>query len=148
MAAATRVCGVIFHSDRGSDYTSRKFARACRRLGVTRSMGRVGSCFGKAVSEAFNSVLKVEYVHLHTFRTRTEARIRIATRITDFYNTCRLHSLCGSKSPNDYENEYGAGLTVGLGCVGRTPQYEGIDTAAHDHYRNHPADALRELGLT
>ncbi|WP_461111211.1 IS3 family transposase [Streptomyces chlorus] len=117
MAAAIRggdVRGVIFHSDRGSDYVSRRFARACRRLGVTRSMGRVGSCFDNTVSEAFNSVLKVEYVHRHTFRTRTEARIRIATWITDFYNTRRLHSVCGFKSPIDYENEYGAGLTVGL----------------------------------
>lgn len=116
MAAATRggdVRGVIFHSDRGSEYTSRKFARACRKLGVTQSMGRVGSCFDNAVSEAFNSVLKVEYIHRHTFRARTEARIRIATWITDFYNT-RRHSVCGFKSPIDYENEYWAGLTVGL----------------------------------
>jgi hypothetical protein len=42
-------------------------------------MGRVGSCFDNAVSEAFNSVLKVDYVRRQTFRTRTEARIRIAT---------------------------------------------------------------------
>ncbi|MFI8101291.1 IS3 family transposase [Streptomyces sp. NPDC086023] len=117
MAAATRrgdVRGVIFHSDRGSEYTSRKFARACRQLGVTQSMGRVGSCFDNAVSEAFNSVLKVEYVHRHTFRTRTEARIKVATWITDFYNTRRLHSVCGFKSPIDYEREYWAGLTMGL----------------------------------
>lgn len=117
MAAATRggdVRGVIFHSDRGSEYTSRKFGRACRKLGVSQSMGRVGSCFDNAVSEAFNSVLKVEYVHRHAFRTRTEARIKIATWITDFYNTRRLHSVCGFKSPIDYENEYRAGLTAGL----------------------------------
>jgi transposase InsO family protein len=117
MAAATRngdVRGVIFHSDRGSEYGSRKFARACRRLGVTRSMGWVGSCFDNAVSEAFNSVLKVEYVHRHTFATRTGARIRIATWITNFYNTRRLHSVCGFKSPIDYENEYWASSTVGL----------------------------------
>ncbi|MCZ4507444.1 IS3 family transposase [Streptomyces sp. ActVer] len=66
MAAATRggnVRGVIMHTDRGSEYCSRRFRRACRRLGVTQSMGRVGSCFDNAVSEAFNSVLKVEYVH-------------------------------------------------------------------------------------
>lgn len=117
MAATTRggdVRGVIFHSDRGSEYTSRKFGRTCRRLGVFQSMGRVGSCFDNAVSEAFNSVLKVEYVHRRTFRTRAEARIRIATWITDFYNTRRLHSVCDFKSPIDYEREYRAGLTVGL----------------------------------
>lgn len=63
----------------------------CRKLGATQSMGRVGSCFN-AVIEAFNSVLKVEYIHRHTFATRTGARIRIATWITDFYNARRLHN--------------------------------------------------------
>ncbi|MFE6692338.1 IS3 family transposase [Streptomyces sp. NPDC057743] len=65
-AAATRggdVRGVIMHTDRGSEYCSGKFRRACRKLGVIQSMGRVGSCFDNAVSEAFNSVLKVEYIH-------------------------------------------------------------------------------------
>ncbi|QZL06389.1 hypothetical protein K2224_27130 [Streptomyces sp. BHT-5-2] len=70
MASTTHggdVKGVIFHSNRGSEHASRRFHRACRRLGVTQSMGRVGSCIDNAVSEAFNSVLKVEYVHRHTF---------------------------------------------------------------------------------
>lgn len=61
-------------------------------LGIVQSMGRVGSCFDNAMSEAFNSVLKTEDVHRHTFRTCTEARIKIATWITDFYNTRRLYS--------------------------------------------------------
>ncbi|GGN45327.1 hypothetical protein GCM10011578_097150 [Streptomyces fuscichromogenes] len=94
MAAATRggdVKGVIFHSDRGSEYGSSRFRRACRRLGVTQSLGRVRSCFDNAISEAFNSVLKVEYVHRHTFTIRTSARLRITTWITGFYNTHRLH---------------------------------------------------------
>ncbi|MET8982639.1 integrase core domain-containing protein [Streptomyces sp. NPDC004539] len=74
----------------------------------------VGSCFDNAVSEAFNSVLKVEYVHRHTFATRADARIRIATWITDFYNARRLHSVCGFKSPIDYEHDHRAGLTKKL----------------------------------
>ena len=117
MAAATRggdVKGVIFHSDRGSEYVSRRFRWACRRLGVTQSMGRVGSCFDNAVSEAFNSVLKVEYVHRHTFATRTEARLRIATWITGFYNTHRLHSVCGYRSPIDYEHDHRANSALEL----------------------------------
>ncbi|MFI1035133.1 integrase core domain-containing protein [Streptomyces sp. NPDC020951] len=56
-----------------------------------------------AVSEAFNSILKFEYAHRHTFAARTEARIGIATWITDFYNTRRLHSVCSFKSPIDHE---------------------------------------------
>ncbi|WP_329353066.1 IS3 family transposase [Streptomyces sp. NBC_01261] len=117
MAAATRggdVRGVIFHTVRGSEYVSRRFRRACRRLGVFQSMGRVGSCVDKAVSEAFNSVLKVEYVHRHTFATRAAARIRIATWITDCYNTRRLHSVCHWKSPIDYEHDYWASFTEEL----------------------------------
>ncbi len=55
-----------------------------------------------------------EYVHRRTLGTRTVARIRIATWITDFYNTRRLHSGCGSKNPIDCENEHRAGLTAGL----------------------------------
>ena len=58
-------------------------------------MGRVGSALDNAVSESFNSVLKVEYVHRHTFATRTEARLRITTWITGFYKTRRRHSASG-----------------------------------------------------
>jgi transposase InsO family protein len=47
-------------------------------------------------------------------RTRTEVRIKIATWITDFYNTRRLHSVCGFKSPIDYKREYRATLAEGL----------------------------------
>lgn len=72
---------------------------------------RVRRC---AVSEAFNSVLKVEFVRRRTFATRTEARLRIATWISDFYNTRRLHSVCGFKSPIDYEHDYWADLGKGL----------------------------------
>ena len=106
MAAVTRgghIRGVIFHSDRGSEYTSAAFGAACDRWGVRQSMGRVGSCFDNAVAEATFSTIKVEYVHRHTFRTRTEARIKIATWITDFYNHRRRHSVCDGRSPIDYE---------------------------------------------
>ena len=73
MAVATRggdVGGVIFHSDRGSEYTSALFNDLCARLGVVQSMGRVGSALDNAVSESFNSVLKVEFVHRHSFTRR------------------------------------------------------------------------------
>jgi putative transposase len=106
MAAVTRggdVAGVIFHSDRGSEYTSADFARACARWKVRQSMGRVGSCFDNAVAEATFSTIKVEYVHRHQFRTRAEARLKIATWITDFYNRRRRHSACDWRSPIDYE---------------------------------------------
>ena len=106
MAAVTRggdVAGVIFHSDRGSEYTSADFANACARWRVRQSMGRVGSCFDNAVAEATFSTIKVEYVHRRQFRTRTQARLKIATWITDFYNRRRRHSVCDGRSPIDYE---------------------------------------------
>jgi transposase InsO family protein len=106
MAAANRggdADGVIFHSDRGSEYTAEAYEAACRRLGVIQSMGRVGSALDNAASEAFNSTIKVEYIHRHRFRTRAEARLKIATWIVDFYNTRRRHSACDGMSPIDYE---------------------------------------------
>lgn len=69
---------------------------------------------GNAVSEAFISVLKGAYVRQHTCRTRTETRIKVATWITDLYNTRRLHSVCDFKSAIDYEREYRATLAEGL----------------------------------
>ncbi len=106
MAAATRggnIEGVIFHSDRGSEYTAELYATACRRLGVVQSMGRVGSALDNAAAEAFNSIIKVEYIHRHHFRTRSEARLKIATWIVDFYNARRRHSACDGLAPIDYE---------------------------------------------
>ncbi|MFD7275134.1 IS3 family transposase [Streptomyces mirabilis] len=78
------------------------------------------------MSEAFNSVLKVEYVHWHTFRTRTETRIKIATWITDFYNVRRLHGVCGFKSPIDYERDYRANPRRGTGRIDRLHAARGV----------------------
>ena len=106
MAAATRggtVDGVIFHSDRGSEYTSEAYEQACPGLGVLQSMGRVGSALDNAAAEAFNSTVKVEYIHRHRFATRAEARLKISTWIVDFYNLRRRHSTCDGMSPIDYE---------------------------------------------
>ncbi len=66
-------------------------------------MGRIGSALDNAAAEAFNSTIKVEYIHRHRFRTRAEARLKIATWIVDFYNTTRRHSACEGMSPIDYE---------------------------------------------
>ncbi|MEJ8632374.1 IS3 family transposase [Streptomyces sp. MS2.AVA.5] len=108
MATATRggdVDGVIFHSDRGSEYTSAAYNSLCDRLGVVQSMGRVGSCFDNAAAEAFNSTIKVEYIHRHRFTTRAEARIKIATWIADFYNARRRHTRAGGLPPAEFEQK-------------------------------------------
>ncbi|MCX4537660.1 IS3 family transposase [Streptomyces sp. NBC_01669] len=106
MAVAVRggdVDGVIFHSDRGSEYTSEAYNNLCDRLGVVQSMGRVGSALDNAAAESFNSLIKVEYIHRHQFATRAEARLKIATWITDFYNPRRRHSGAAGLPPIEFE---------------------------------------------
>jgi transposase InsO family protein len=115
MAAATRggqVDGVIFHSDRGAEYTAAATAALCRALGVVQSMGRVGSALDNAAAESFNSTLKVEFVHRHRFVTRAEARIKIATWITDFYNTTRRHSANDGLAPIPFEHQMATARAV------------------------------------
>ncbi|WTD61941.1 integrase core domain-containing protein [Micromonospora sp. NBC_01638] len=89
---------------RVDEYTAADYAKACKRLGVLQSMGRVGCALDNAAAEAFNSTIKVEYIHRQRFHTRAEARIKIATWIVDFYNTRRRHSACDGMSPIDYEH--------------------------------------------
>lgn len=109
MAAAARggeVRGVIFHTDRGSTYTARDFTAACRALGVVQSMGRTGSCFDNAAAESFFSSLEHEVLSRHHFKTRKEAQEIVVSWAYDFYNNRRRHSVCGSKSPVDYEHAW------------------------------------------
>lgn len=109
MAVATRAGdgrptrGVVFHSDRGSEYTAATYAAACTRLGVVQSMGRVGSALDNAAAEAVNSTIKVELVHRRQYATRAAARAEIGAWISGFYNTHRRHSACGGLSPVAYE---------------------------------------------
>ena len=106
MAAAARsgsVEGVIFHTDRGSQYTSRDFAEACRRLGVTQPMGRTGSALDNAAAESFFSTLTHELTSRRRWLTRDQARRDIAAWIDTWYNPLRLHSANNMTSPNDHE---------------------------------------------
>ena len=105
MAAAVRggdVRGVIFHSDRGSEYSAGLFRGVCDRLGITQSMGRVGSALDNAAAESFFSTLEFELLRKKHFATTADARREVA-RFIDRYNTTRRHSACERKSPIDYE---------------------------------------------
>ncbi|PIE25869.1 MAG: IS3 family transposase, partial [Micrococcales bacterium] len=90
--------GVIFHSDRGCQYTSQEFADFCWNNKITRSLGRTGSCFDNAVSESFNASYKKELVH-----TRPWQNIRVLVRESadwfTYYNTQRRHSTIGYLTP-------------------------------------------------
>ncbi|MEW9527389.1 integrase core domain-containing protein [Microbispora sp. NPDC049125] len=69
------------------------------------SMGRVGCALDNAAAEAFNSTLKVEYVHRQRFRSRAEARVKIATWITDLYNARRRHGANDGLPPITFERQ-------------------------------------------
>src|SRR4029077_961647 len=88
--------------DHGGEYSGELFETACRRLGVTQSMGRVGSCFDNAASESFNSTLEFELLRKQPFATRADARVAVAAYI-DRYNRTRRHSSCEMHSPIEFE---------------------------------------------
>ncbi len=97
---------VVFHSDRGSQYTSGQFAAHLKRYGITASMGRTGVCWDNALAESFFAALKNELVHRVVFPTRKAARRAIAEYIEVFYNRQRLHSGLGYKTPAEVAHEY------------------------------------------
>jgi putative transposase len=96
----------IFHSDRGSNYTSAEFAAVLERLGIRQSVGRTGICFDNALAESFNAALKVERVHRTVYPTRKKAREDIARYIEIRYNRTRLHSALGYRTPQEAHDEY------------------------------------------
>ncbi len=108
-AVATRgghVDGVIFHSDRGSQYTSAEFGEVCDRLGVVQSMGATGVCFDNAAAESFFASLKRELAHRRRWATRAEARHAVIRWIEGWFNSRRLHSTLSYSSPIDYEDNW------------------------------------------
>jgi putative transposase len=96
----------IFHSDRGSNYTSAEFAAVLNGLGIRQSVGRTGSCFDNALAESFNAAVKVERVHRTVYPTVRKAREDIARYIELRYNRTRLHSALGYRTPQEVHDEY------------------------------------------
>jgi transposase InsO family protein len=100
-----RMPDTIFHSDRGSEYTSAACIDACARLGLRRSMSRTGSCLDNAVAESWFASLKVELINRAHYRTRAEARAAIFGWIA-WYNRVRLHSTRGYLPPIEWEHQH------------------------------------------
>ncbi|MEV6406010.1 IS3 family transposase [Streptomyces bobili] len=99
------VRGVVFHSDRGMQYTSAAFAEVCRAHGIRRSMGRVGSSYDNALAESFFATLKRELLYGSRWMTRIQARMAVFAWIA-WYNLKRRHSALGYCSPVDYERQH------------------------------------------
>jgi transposase InsO family protein len=96
----------VFHSDRGSNYTSAEFAAVLEGLGIRQSVGRTGICFDNALAESFNAAVKVERVHRTVYPTRKKAKEDIARYIELRYNRVRLHSALGYRTPQEVHDEY------------------------------------------
>ncbi|RPE33838.1 IS3 family transposase [Kitasatospora cineracea] len=99
---------VIFHSDRGCQYTSREFAYLAEEFGFRLSVGRTGQCWDNALAESFFATLKRELIGDGRWPSRTAARSAIFEWIEGWYNIRRLHSSLGYRSPAEYESALAA----------------------------------------
>jgi putative transposase len=96
----------VFHSDRGSNYTSAKFAGTLKRNHLRQSVGRTGICYDNAMAESFFAALKNERVHRTQYPTRAHAYRDIARYIEFWYNTRRRHSGLQYRTPQQVHNEW------------------------------------------
>jgi putative transposase len=96
--------GVIFHSDRGCQYTSKDFAELASNNGVVLSIGRKGECWDNAVAESFFATIKRELIDTRSWPTRAGLRRAIFDYIEGWYNTKRLHSSINYCSPAEWES--------------------------------------------
>ncbi|MGW2638585.1 IS3 family transposase [Streptomyces sp. NPDC001348] len=99
---------VIFHSDRGCQYTSQQFASLATEFGVRLSVGRTGQCWDNALAESFFATIKRELLDTRTWPSRAVARTAIFDFIEGWYNLHRLHSSLGYRSPAEYETALAA----------------------------------------
>lgn len=109
--------GAIFHSDRGSQYTSKILARWAKAHGVRLSVGRTGSCHDNAVAESFFGSLKNEWYSRFSFKTRAQAKTAVIWYIESFYNRMRPHSSVGWRKPAELMGEFFARSSDNCGEV-------------------------------
>lgn len=95
--------GLVFHSDRGCQYTSDQHTRLAAAHGIHLSVGRRGQCWDNAVAESFFATIKTELLHRQPWPTHDAARQAIFEYIEGWYNTRRRHSTLGYLSPAAYE---------------------------------------------
>ncbi len=98
--------GVLFHSDRGSQYGSNDYQKLLKSFGVTCSMSRKGNCWDNAIAESFFHSIKIELIYAERYTTRETAKQSIFQYIEGYYNRVRRHSDIGSIAPEVFENQY------------------------------------------
>ncbi len=97
---------VIFHADRGTQYTSAQIAELCAGLGLLQSVGRTGVCWDNAAAESFWSTLKTEFYNRRSWPTRAEARLAVGRWIEERYNRRRRHSALAMMTPVQFEHHH------------------------------------------
>jgi len=97
--------GLIWHTDRGSQYASYEHKNLLQKHGIIQSMSKKGDCWDNAVSESFFHTLKTELIHHENFQTKAEANEKIFEYIEIFYNRQRLHSSNNYMSPVEFEEK-------------------------------------------
>lgn len=97
--------GLIFHSDRGSQYTSTTFRKTCDKAGIVQSMSKKGDCWDNAVSESFFATIDRELLSDGRSWSPGRSRLEIFSYIEAYYNRTRLHSTLGYLSPSKFEME-------------------------------------------
>ena len=95
----------MHHSDRGVQYTALSFSERLKEVGIQSSMGRTGTALDNAMAESFVSTLKADLVSRLEFPSRQAAKTAILDYLETFYNTRRLHSSLGYRSPADFEED-------------------------------------------
>ena len=98
--------GVVFHSDRGSQYASKEFGKVLEHNGFIPSMSGKGNCYDNAMAESFFHTLKIEEVYWENYETREQAILSVYNYIELYYNVKRRHSSIDYMSPRDYEALY------------------------------------------
>ncbi|WP_187365938.1 DDE-type integrase/transposase/recombinase [Trebonia kvetii] len=96
----------VFHSDRGSNYTSGQFAMTLKKYNLRQSVGRTGICYDNAMAESFFAALKNERVHRTQYPTREQARRDVVRYIEFWYNSKRRHSGLQYRTPQQVHDEY------------------------------------------
>jgi transposase InsO family protein len=97
---------VIFHADRGTQYTSTQIAEVCAGLGLLQSVGRTGVCWDNAPSESFWSTLKAEFYNRRPWPTKHEAATAVGRWLEERYNRLRRHSAIGMMTPVQFEQHH------------------------------------------
>ena len=105
-ALKTRGAPDMHHSDRGSQYASDDYQKELTAYGILPSMSRTGNPYDNATMESFFGTLKIEEVQGRVYRDAQQARDAIFSYIEAFYNTTRIHTSIGGKSPIRLENEF------------------------------------------